>query len=102
MINKYRVGNHNAIFTEELSEEETKKSKYIIEPWLSALFQSEHLSILVGSGFTTGAAVMCNTYSAGMDFKKSKLKYSDDIEREAKRTALLSGRGDPNLEDQIR
>ncbi|MCX7626579.1 MAG: hypothetical protein N2Z21_10295, partial [Candidatus Sumerlaeaceae bacterium] len=27
-----------------------------IEPWLSALFQAEHLNLLVGSGFTNGLA----------------------------------------------
>jgi hypothetical protein len=27
-----------------------------IEPWLSALFQSEHLNLLVGSGFSLGLA----------------------------------------------
>ncbi|MFQ5567436.1 MAG: hypothetical protein ACE5EU_13870, partial [Paracoccaceae bacterium] len=27
-----------------------------IEPWLSAVFQAEHLSLLLGNGFTTGIA----------------------------------------------
>lgn len=29
-----------------------------IEPWLTSLFQSEHLSLLVGSGLTTAAHVI--------------------------------------------
>ena len=30
----------------------SKKMRKRIEPWLSAVFQSEHLNLLVGSGFT--------------------------------------------------
>lgn len=35
---------------EDPKPESLRKS---VEPWLSAMFQSEHLSLLVGNGFTT-------------------------------------------------
>lgn len=31
-----------------------KKLRPRIEPWLTAVFQSEHLSLLLGTGITTG------------------------------------------------
>jgi hypothetical protein len=73
-----------------------------IEPWLTALCQSEHLSLLVGSGLThavhglaTGNPLQrMNT----VDFKT----LGDEINAEVKRTAEMSGRGDGNIEDQIR
>lgn len=34
---------------EDLSTDELKRE---VEPWLSAIFQSEHLSVLIGSGLT--------------------------------------------------
>lgn len=37
-----------------------------IEPWLSALFQAEHLSLLTGNGFTTGVAAMAGAPTIGM------------------------------------
>ena len=38
-----------------------KKLRPRIEPWLTAVFQSEHLSLLLGTGLTTG---IC--YEAGI------------------------------------
>jgi hypothetical protein len=47
----------NSIFTfyDEPPKEadETRAIRKTIEPWLAALVQSEHLSLLVGSGLTT-------------------------------------------------
>ena len=40
-----------------------KNFRNIIEPWLAALFQSEHLSLLVGSGLPIGLAYISNINS---------------------------------------
>ena len=37
-----------------------------IEPWLSSIFQGEHLSLLLGSGFSTAISQEAGAASAGM------------------------------------
>jgi hypothetical protein len=73
-----------------------------IEPWLTALVQSEHLSLLVGSGLThavhrlgTGAVL------PGMSVVTFR-SLNDEITQEAERTARVAGRDGGNFEDQIR
>jgi hypothetical protein len=73
-----------------------------IEPWLTALFQSEHLSLLVGAGLSSATHFLANNDpGAGM----SKIEFSvfkEQIEKASNQTAKNSGRGTPNIEDQIR
>ena len=73
-----------------------------IEPWLTALVQSEHLSLLIGSGLThaihgiaTGQA-LAGMASATFDV------FHDEIIAEAERVAKAAERKQGNLEDQIR
>ncbi|OGR04512.1 MAG: fibronectin-binding protein (FBP) [Deltaproteobacteria bacterium RIFOXYA12_FULL_61_11] len=80
----------------------TEKLRPRIEPWLTALVQSEHLSLLVGSGLThavhrlgTGANL------PGMNAVTFKC-LGDEITQEAKRTSEAAGRHAVNFEDQIR
>lgn len=73
-----------------------------IEPWLTALFQSEHLSVLVGSGLTHALHVMATSNGLpGMSLATFGA-FGDEITAEAKRSAEAAGRGDGNIEDQIR
>lgn len=73
-----------------------------IEPWLTALVQSEHLSLLIGSGLTHAVHGMAtNEALPGM----SSIVFgtlNDEIAAEAKRTAEAAGRAGGNFEDQIR
>lgn len=73
-----------------------------IEPWLTALVQSEHLSLLIGSGLTHAVHGIAKSESLpGM----SPADFGDldaMITAEAKRTAALAGRQHGNIEDQIR
>ena len=72
-----------------------------IEPWLTALFQSEHLSLLVGTGLTTGICNIAGVDAADMQAAEfSNLK--EEIEKGATLTAERMGRGKPNFEDSIR
>lgn len=73
-----------------------------IEPWLSALFQAEHLNLLVGNGFTNALAGIAEQKSAGMTIQKFTQKHADAVEEAAKESAKATGRGEPNFEDQIR
>jgi len=73
-----------------------------IEPWLTALFQSEHLSLLLGSGITHAihylAAGSPATDLAGGGFKH----HSSEINKKARESAQRVGRAAPNLEDELR
>lgn len=73
-----------------------------IEPWLTALFQSEHFALLVGSGLTHAVYHLATgSVLPGMD----AVKFSEcdkEINAEAVRSAGLAGRNKGNIEDQIR
>ncbi|MEI7451280.1 MAG: hypothetical protein WCJ75_16850, partial [Desulfomonile sp.] len=73
-----------------------------IEPWLTALCQSEHLSLLVGSGLTHAVHRLATSKPLpGMgtvDFGESQ--YLIDVE--SKKSAETAGRDPGNIEDQIR
>lgn len=97
----YRVGPHN--FEQDAvptSEAESHRRK--IEPWLSAVFQSEHLSLLVGSGFTVGVAAACGARVAGMDKITFTCELADKVDAYSTANAKKCGRGKANIEDQIR
>ncbi len=73
-----------------------------IEPWLTALCQSEHLSLLLGSGLShaihhLGTGSLPVGMSPG-DFGD----YNDVLNAEARRSAKACGRERGNIEDQIR
>jgi hypothetical protein len=73
-----------------------------IEPWLTALFQSEHLSLVVGSGLSQAVHDMaCGTGLPGMG-KATFAGYASEINAEAARVAQVAGRDPGNIEDQIR
>ena len=76
-----------------------------IEPWLTALFQSEHLSLLVGSGLSHAvhqiATIETRKTMPGMGTIKFN-NFNEEIKYEAKRSALVAGREEGNIEDQIR
>ena len=73
-----------------------------VEPWLTALFQSEHLSLLIGSGLTTSVSFIAGSGSvANMDsegFESCK----DIIDAQIELYAKAAGRDKPNTEDYIR
>lgn len=75
-----------------------------VEPWLSSLFQSEHLSLLLGSGLSSAiqyeATGEANNGMSTLNF--SQTKYKDQIIKSATESAKKSRRGRPNIEDYIR
>lgn len=74
-----------------------------IEPWLTSLFQSEHLSLLVGSGLTTAIqAAAIKSADNGMGEPEVKSKYSEKIKEAVKKSVDRNGRGEANIEDYIR
>jgi len=69
---------------------------------LTALFQSEHLALLIGSGLTHAVHYMATGASApGMSPVEFSV-FNEEISNEAKRFATAAGRQEGNIEDQIR
>lgn len=73
-----------------------------IEPWLTSLFQSEHLSLLCGSGITNSISFLAGASGGATMGATTFTKYKDEIEFAAEASAKASGRGNGNIEDQIR
>jgi hypothetical protein len=73
-----------------------------IEPWLSAVFQAEHLNLLLGSGFTSAVSFAAGTKATGMQTASGKSPHAAAIIAHATKTARTMGRGAPNIEDQLR
>ena len=73
-----------------------------IEPWLTALVQTEHLSLLIGSGLTHAIhGITRNNQLEGMGSITFE-NYTDEISQEVKRVAEAAGRISGNFEDQLR
>jgi hypothetical protein len=73
-----------------------------IEPWLSAVFQAEHLNLLVGSGLSTAVAYLSGAPAAGMGRVKFGTSYDSAINTHAASSAKAMNRGAANIEDQFR
>lgn len=73
-----------------------------IEPWLTALVQSEHLSLLIGSGLSHAVhSIAVGKAAAGMDRVTFNV-LQKEIDTEVNRIANSAGRKPGNLEDSIR
>ncbi|AJY50830.1 MULTISPECIES: SIR2 family protein [Halomonadaceae] len=79
-----------------------KELRSRIEPWLTSLFQTEHLSLLAGSGLTHAIHfIAAGKPAAGMS--SVDFMFSDkEIKNAAQESAERSGRDQANIEDQLR
>jgi hypothetical protein len=102
----YRVGSNeewlDALPAGEDLDKLIKRARRHIEPWLSAVFQAEHLNLLVGSGFSMAVAGLADVDGAGMGFNDLGTTHDVQIRAHATKGAEAMGRGAPNIEDQIR
>lgn len=99
----YKVSNRVADLAEAPStDSELRRHREVIEPWLSALFQSEHLSLLAGSGFSIGIGTIGGVAPFNMARMSWSLPYATEVDQRATESAARMGRGEPNLEDQFR
>jgi len=100
----YRCGHNEKYDLSDEAIEDTDEFRKHIEPWLTAVFQSEHLSLLLGSGFTSGVALAAGGKAANM--AKCEWACEDDlkgrVDEYAEQSAKTCGRGSANFEDQIR
>lgn len=80
-----------------------KELRSRIEPWLTSLFQSEHLSLLVGSGLTHAVHGMAaGKPAAGMSGHFSAGRFTKKIFQAANNSAKAAGRQQSNIEDDVR
>ena len=94
-----RAGDHHEC-PDEVEDPERHRER--IEPWLSALLQAEHLSLLIGSGFTTAVAASVGAPPVDMSPTAFRPDYADAVGEAARESAARLGRADPNIEDQVR
>jgi len=73
-----------------------------IEPWLTALSQSEHLSLLVGSGLSRALYQIADVKDIATMNPVKFTVCDTEINAEAKRSASEAGRDNGNIEDQLR
>ncbi len=103
----YRVGSHLECQS-DLPNEPDKLDEFVltsrkrIEPWLSAVFQAEHLNLVLGSGFTTGIAHIAGSEAVKMDAVKFDTDFDEAIDAHANAGARAMNRGAANIEDQFR
>lgn len=79
-----------------------KDLRHRIEPWLTSLFQSEHLSLLIGSGLTHAVHNLATGKSAADMGTLTLSNHRDEIDQAAEKAAEAAGRKKGNLEDQLR
>lgn len=96
----YRVG--TASFEAEDAPTDPEKHRRDIEPWLSAVFQSEHLGLLVGNGLMTAVAIAAGTRAVSMGVATFGCELEDKVNERAVESARAIGRDEPNIEDQLR
>jgi hypothetical protein len=87
----------------DIADDQLKLQRDKIEPWLTAVFQSEHLSLLAGTGLSSAITNIAEVSSQGMariTFEDSE--YKDNIKIIADTQAETMGRGDANIEDDLR
>jgi hypothetical protein len=83
-LHGYKMGANENWF-DELPVDGEALDKFIstarknMEPLLSAVFQSEHTNLLIGSGFTTGVCYQANAGALGIGKVKFNTKYDDQI-----------------------
>jgi len=98
----YRVGPHERWGLSEDELGETTLLRKQIEPWLSSVFQSEHLSLLLGSGFATAIAALLDGPTADMGVTAWECECGEAIAAYAAASAAQCDRGTANVEDQLR
>ncbi|MGL6150784.1 MAG: SIR2 family protein [Aeromonas sobria] len=79
-----------------------KELRSRIEPWLTSLFQSEHLSLLAGSGLTHAVHYLAAGKGAAGMGALTLSNHQTAIAQAAEKAADAAGREKGNLEDQLR
>jgi hypothetical protein len=87
---------------EQIDESNLEKLRAKIEPWLTAVFQSEHLTLLAGTGLTAAVTNIAGIRSQGMGRIEFEGEFKNIIKNKADEQATGLSRGKANSEDDIR
>ncbi|MEC7262448.1 MAG: SIR2 family protein [Bacteroidota bacterium] len=87
--------------TETLDESKIDSLRKQIEPWLTAIFQSEHFSLLTGAGLPIGLTSIAGVTAQGMG-RIEFGEFKDEIKKWSDESAVAMGRGAANIEDDFR
>jgi hypothetical protein len=103
----YRVGSHTDSRDDLPTDPKeidgfVSSSRKRIEPWLSAIFQAEHLNLVLGSGFTSAIGYLAGSGATSMTKVKLGSAYDAAIDAHAESGAKAMNRGAANIEDQFR
>ena len=100
----FKVKDESALYINDNGTFSEIELRSRVEPWLSSLFQSEHLSLLLGSGLSSAIQfeAIGNSKNGMSGSEFSKTKYKDKIKAFASKSAEKTGRGESNIEDYIR
>jgi hypothetical protein len=103
----YRVGTHSGSWANLPCELDgldafISVARKHIEPWLSAVFQAEHLNLLLGSGLTSAIADVAGGAATSMTRVQFGTTYDAAIDAHAEARAERMNRSPANLEDQFR
>jgi hypothetical protein len=98
----FRLAEHSQCSWQKKDEPfNTAKLRERIEPWLTALFQSEHFALLVGSGLSHAVHwIGTSATMRGMNTVTFS-EFDTELNTESKRSAAAAGRSAGNIEDQI-
>ena len=94
--------NTKLVCTSEDDEVKPAELRQEVEPWLSAIFQSEHLSVLIGSGLTSSVSFLAGVKPQEMWRLTLDHDLSEKIKEKADESAEEMNRGEANIEDDIR
>ena len=96
------IANEIIDIPENINSQDLRKK---IEPWLTAVFQSEHLSLLLGTGLTASLCYMIPEKERSATQTMNRLSFSTDfsyIGKYADKSSEALERGKANIEDDIR
>jgi SIR2-like domain len=99
---KFRLSDGSDASWANEAEFSRKDLRSRIEPWLTSLFQSEHLSLLAGSGLTHAVHYLAAGKGATGMAAMSISNHKREIDQAAEDSAKEAGREKGNLEDQLR
>ncbi|WP_257139813.1 SIR2 family protein [Burkholderia sp. MSMB1826] len=101
-VNKFKLGPDSDASWTSGQEFGLKDLRNRVEPWLTSLFQSEHLSLLAGSGLTHAVHYLAAGKGAAGMGAVTFSSYQAEIGNAAQDAAGKAGRELGNLEDQLR
>ncbi|MCA3155664.1 MAG: SIR2 family protein [Burkholderiales bacterium] len=99
---KYKLKDVSEVTWLSTNEFSYKELRQRIEPWLTSLFQSEHLSLLAGSGLTHAVHYLATMKGAAGMNALTLSNHKAEINNAAKKASESAGRKKGNFEDQLR